>query len=281
MHDIVFETRDGHSLPATLFESRPELKAGRPVVLISSATAVSRRFYRHFAQYLADDAALAVMTYDYRGMNGKLPRKASHAMRMSDWAILDMPAAVAELQRRYPDSPVVGVGHSFGGQAIGLSGAADRFLRYMTVAAGSGWLGHTREHRKLSRNMNWVGLPAAALFGQTPRFLGLGEPLPFGVYRQWRKWCQSPEYFMADDSIPERARLEKVTIPMLAVGFEDDPWATRQSVEAMVAWYRNADIRIRWFEDRELPSEIGHFGFFRAAFRETLWPQLADWLIRD
>lgn len=281
MRDIVITTRDGASLPASIFESQPELKAGRPVVLISSATAVPRRFYRHFAQYLADDGALAVMTYDYRGMDGKMTRREMRRLRMSDWATKDLPAAVEELQRLYPGAPIAGIGHSFGGQALGLSGAAGRFVRYMTIAAGSGWLGHTREREKLSRNMNLIGLPVSALLGHLPRSMGMGEPLPFGAFNQWRKWCNSPNYLMDDESLPERSRFAQVTLPMMLVGFEDDPWATRASVEAMAAWYDHAELRIRWFEQAELKKPVGHFGFFRSDHRDTLWPQMADWLIRD
>lgn len=151
----------------------------------------------------------------------------------------------------------------------------------MPLAAGSGWLGHTREREKLSRNMNLYGWPLAFLMGRLPKSAGLGEPLPYGVFNQWRKWCNSPGYLMDDKSLAERDRFAAVTIPMVAVGFEDDPWATRASVDALVAWYSNADISVRWFGADELTRPVGHFGFFRSEHRETLWPQIADWLIRD
>jgi predicted alpha/beta hydrolase len=33
--------------------------------------------------------------------------------------------------------------------------------------------------------------------------LGMGEDLPLGVYRQWRRWCGYPHYFFDD---PRRGR---------------------------------------------------------------------------
>ena len=39
---------------------------------------------------------------------------------MSDWAALDVTAAVAWMRERYKDLPLSYVGHSFGGQALGL-----------------------------------------------------------------------------------------------------------------------------------------------------------------
>ena len=281
MEHITVQTRDGAELPATLFESNSGLPGKGPVVLISSATAVPRRFYRHFAQYLADNGARAVMTYDYRGINGDIGHWNGYRLRMTDWATQDLPAAVDKLQALYPDHPMTGLGHSFGGQALGLSGAASRFVRYMTICSGSGYLGHTREPRKLWWLMNFVSLPLAFVFGKMPRFAGLGEPLPFGAFNQWRNWCNQPNYFMDDETIAERDCFEHVKIPIAFAGFEDDDWATRASTEAMMKWYANAQATLRWFTTAEAGRPVGHFGFFRREHETGLWPQIGDWLIRD
>ncbi|MFZ1816163.1 MAG: alpha/beta hydrolase [Rhizobiaceae bacterium] len=277
----MIETEDGLEIPATLFERIGGKPGDGPVVLISSATAVPRQAYRRFAQYLAEHGARAVMTYDYRGMGAPLPRGMNRKVRMADWATRDMPAAVKFLARRFPDFPIAGLGHSFGGQALGLSGTSDRFIRYMTLAAGSGFLGHTREREKLSRTMNMIGFPIAATLGLLPGWAGMGKDIPFGAFNQWRRWCNSPDYFMNDPDVPETSRFADVHTPMMAVGFDDDPWATRESTEALVSWYASASPKIRWFtvEERKIP--VGHFGFFRPDHQDTLWPQVADWLVRD
>jgi predicted alpha/beta hydrolase len=279
MEHITVPTEDGQDLPATLFESNSGTRGEGPAILISSATAVPRKIYRHFAQYLADNGARAVLTYDYRGMtrpHGARRRQ----LRMSDWAIHDLPAAAKTLSRHCPDHPIAGLGHSFGGQALGLSGAADRFVRYMTLAAGSGYLPLINDTAKLWLSMNVFGYPLAWALGYLPGWAGMGEDIPFGAFDQWRRWCNSPDYFMSDPSLPETGRFASVTIPMVAVGFEDDPWATRAAIEALVSWYEYADIKIRWFTQKEAGRPVGHFGFFRPEQSEVLWPQIADWLIR-
>jgi predicted alpha/beta hydrolase len=280
MEDATIRTTDGYELPATLFEDNAGLPGNGPLVLISSAAAVPRRFYSHFAQYLADNGARAAMTYDYRGMNGGWTRAEAMNMRMSDWALRDLPAAAAMLQERYADHPLAGLGHSFGGQAFGLSGTSERFLRFMTIAAGSGYLGHTDERDKLHRRLNWFGLPLAAILGYLPGWAGMGEPIPYGAFNQWRKWCNSPDYFMSDASLPQTRRFAEVRTPMVAIGFHDDPWATRPSVEALISWHSRAGIRLRWFGPEEHRGPIGHLGFFRRSNRDMLWPQIADWLVR-
>lgn len=279
MEELQLVTEDGFALAATLFESNAALSPNGPLVLISSATAVRRQYYRHFAQYLADNGARAVLTYDYRGIDKPLSQLASRRARASDWATRDFPAAVRELLRRHPSARLNGLGHSFGGQALGLSGMAQKFSRYMTLCAGSGWLGHTRERDKLHRRMNWVAAPIAAALGTLPAWSGFGVSLPAGVFQQWRRWCNSRDYFMSDPQVPETARFAEVRIPMIAVGFDDDPWMTRASVGDLMSWYSNADIRLRWFGREEAGGEVGHFGFFRPDHRDTLWPQIADWLV--
>ena len=281
MEEIEIQTEDGLTIEGTLFECVAGGHGTGPAILISSATAVPRKVYRRFAQYLADHGASAVLTYDYRGIGKPLPRSMNRKVRMADWATMDMPAALKALKRHKPDSALAGLGHSFGGQALGLSGLAPRFLRYMTIAAGSGYLGLTRERDKLSRNMNLIGLPVAATLGKLPGWAGMGKDIPFGAFNQWRKWCNSPDYFMSDNEVPQRERFAEVSIPIMAVGFDDDPWATRESTNALVSWYENAPVKTRWYSSEECGAPVGHFGFFRENHRETLWPQVADWLVRE
>ena len=103
---------DGYPLAATLFLPRG---AKRHAVLINSATAVPRKIYRGFAGYLARRGC-AVLTYDYRG-TGDSRQKAltgynqpkslvGFKASMSDWAALDVTAAVAWMRERYKTLPL-------------------------------------------------------------------------------------------------------------------------------------------------------------------------------
>ena len=124
--DITVPATDGYPLAATLFLPRG---AKRHAVLINSATAVPRKLYRGFAGYLAKRGC-AVLTYDYRGtgdsrqqaLTGYNQPKSLVGFKasMSDWAAQDITAAVAWMRERYKALPFAYVGHSFGGQALGL-----------------------------------------------------------------------------------------------------------------------------------------------------------------
>ena len=143
--DVTFPAVDGYALGATLFLPRG---AKRHAVLINSATAVPRKIYKGFAGYLAKRGC-AVLTYDYRGIGDSRLRapvgrnqprsligfKAS----MSDWAALDATAAVVWMRDRYKNLPLTYVGHSFGGQALGLLANNSEVSRALLIAAQAGY----------------------------------------------------------------------------------------------------------------------------------------------
>ena len=181
--DITFQAEDGYALGATLFLPRG---AKQHAVLISSATAVPRRIYRRFAGYLAGRGS-AVLTYDYRGIGGSRQRApkslAGFKATMVDWAALDIAAAVKWMRERYRDLPLTYVGHSFGGQALGLLPNNTDVKRALLVAAQAGYwkLMDSPERYRVYALLNFAGMPLTKLFGYMPGWAGVGEDLPKGV----------------------------------------------------------------------------------------------------
>ena len=199
--DIAFVAEDGFALGGTLFEGGGD----RPLVLISSATAVPRGYYAAFARALCKAGARAVLTYDYRGLPGSpTPKGWNKRIGMKDWAVLDMPAAAAALDAVAPGHAMAGVGQSYGGQALGLCGIAGRFTRYGMVATMSGYH-RGLDDRWAGPRMFLIGVPVASLLGRVPRWLGIGEPIPASVFRDWARWCRRPDYFFGDPKVPETA----------------------------------------------------------------------------
>src|SRR3954451_16921715 len=110
--DITVHAMDGHPLGATLYLPRA---AKRHAVLINSATAVPRKIYRGFAGYLAGRGC-AVLTYDYRGIGDSRQKSpvgynqpkslTGFKASMTEWAALDVTAAVAWMRERYKNLPL-------------------------------------------------------------------------------------------------------------------------------------------------------------------------------
>ena len=136
-YEISFAARDSFELSGKLF--MPD--APRAIVLICSATGVRQQFYWKFAEWMTTQG-YGVLTFDYRGigasLNGQSVRDSS--ARKQDWGQLDMPAALDYLVCKFPDLPIHMVGHSVGGQLIGLMPNHERLERIVTVGSSSGYL---------------------------------------------------------------------------------------------------------------------------------------------
>jgi predicted alpha/beta hydrolase len=285
--DITIPAADGYRLAATLFLPRG---AKRHAVLINSATAVPRKIYRGFAAYLAHTGC-SVLTYDYRGIGGSRQRAlegynqprslVGFKATMADWAALDMTAAVAWMRERYHNVPLTFVGHSFGGQALGLLANNGEVSRALLVAAQAGYwkLMASPERYRVFAALNAVGIPLTHLLGYAPGWSGIGEDLPKGVFLQWVKWVMSPHYLFDDKSLPGLKNFANYNGAMRALCFTDDPWATRPAVEMLCEGYTGTSAEILPVRPAELAvPKLGHFGFFRSEHRDTLWRGAAEWL---
>jgi predicted alpha/beta hydrolase len=276
--DLHVRTADGVDLPATLFVGHAADPAA-PAILLSSAAAVERRFYRAFAEYLLEQGAQAVLTYDYRGLGPAARKPGARQHRMKEWGTHDFPAALDVLQRETGAVELAGLGHSFGGLAIGLSGVSARMKRYAMVASLNGYYRRTREPLRVFARMNLAGVPATYLFGKIPASLGLGTALAGPIFRDWARWCRREAFFFDDPAVAESARFADVRLPLLSVGIADDPWGTPAAVSALLRHFPNADLAERWVAPPEGQPAIGHSGFFRRNQRSSLWKPVADFLI--
>ncbi|QLF70726.1 alpha/beta fold hydrolase [Peteryoungia desertarenae] len=275
-HDIHFRASDGFPLQGTLFQG----EGTGPLALISSAAAVPRTIYARFAEHLVGvEGFRAVMTYDYRGVaKSQKPVDWKKPLLMRHWATEDMPAAQTRLNEVAPGHPMVGVGQSFGGQALGLCAEPERFQRYLMVSVMSGHWRYTNEPIKVFASMNLVGVPLALATGRVPGWIGLGETLPGSVFREWTRWGRSAEYFFADTTMNATTDFARIKIPILAIGSTDDPWGTPRAQQAILRHYVNAPVETAWVTPEQAKGPIGHLGFFRSNFKDTLWQPAIQWL---
>jgi predicted alpha/beta hydrolase len=268
--EITLTAKDGYPLGATTYGS------GEHAVLVMPATGVPQSYYAKFAAYLSG-RGFTVLTFDYRGIGRSLSgdvRKLRASMQ--DWALLDARAAFAHLGAR----KVHVVGHSFGGQALGLLPDTDRIAAALMVGSQSGYW---KNWPLLGRAWMWpvthLALPGVAkLHGYFPaaRF-GFGEDLPMGVALQWASWCRHPRYLVGALGVEDA--YAKIKIPIRAYAITDDPFAPLSAVEALRRLYPNAPWETRRVAPRDVGAKaLGHFGFFRERFRDSLWREAAEWL---
>lgn len=268
---------DGFELAATLYQ--PGVGDDGPVVLINSATAVRRGYYDGYARYLAAEG-LTVLTYDYRGIGGSRPRSlARFRARMRQWGEQDLAGVLDWIADHLRPKRLLMVGHSVGGQIVGLAANNQRIHALMLVAAQSGWWGHWPVPSRYRIGLTWLSIPLVTrIYGYLPGRFGTKEDLPGGVAREWARWGRRRNYLI--ESEETRAGFARVRRPLLAYSFtDDDYYAPRPAVEGLLDFYSEADVYHRHLAPKDVGAEaIGHFGFFREKLKDTLWRDSAAWL---
>lgn len=273
---VSLEASDGLRLAATRYPARGRSRGG---LVVAGATAVPQGFYRGFAVHAAARGFTA-LTLDYRGIGRSRPASLrGFEATYFDWARKDLAAAIASLAE--PRAPLYYVGHSFGGHALGLLPDPGAVSAAYFFGLGAGWHGWMPPLESLRVQLMWNAVfPAlAAWMGYLPgRMLGMGEDLPLGVYRDWRRWCSYPRYFFDDPD--QRALADvfgRVRAPIAVANAVDDRWAPPRSRDAfLVKGYRSAPVERIDLDPRELGA-LGHMGYFRRSAR-PLWDRVLDWL---
>ncbi len=266
----ILQAADGYPLAASFF--RPAAGREKAIVIVNGATGVRRRFYDRFALYLADRGFLTV-TYDYRGIGDSRLNTLNLPLTMEAWGSRDFDGVLRFVHGLRSDLPIFVVGHSVGGQIVGLAEHNWIVDGAVAVGAQSGYWRHwpVRAQRRMA--FNWhVMIPAlVTLFGELPGWAGTGQPLPAGVARQWARWCRHPDFLFGED--PARRRgFEQISIPMLVLGMDADPYAPPAAVDAFARFYPRATVDRRHLND----PRLGHFDFFRPQ-QEALWGEVDHW----
>jgi len=274
---IEIETSDRVRLGATLF--RPRAATPRAVA-IQAATGVKQTYYAGFAAYLAE-RGFSVLIYDYRGIGRSRPASLKgYGATMRDWAERDIPAAFDFLERTAPGARLMAVGHSFGGQIYGLLPQRERIAAALVVGSQSGYWRHWRGAQRAGMwAFTHLFIPGITqLYGYAAASrIGMGEDLPAGVALEWARWCRHPEYVVG--ALGAHADYARFRAPLRVVAPTDDRYAPLPAVEALLRLYPSARGEIRRVTPQEVGAQrIGHFGFFREPFRNSLWREAADWL---
>ncbi|MEM8532614.1 MAG: alpha/beta fold hydrolase [Chloroflexota bacterium] len=273
IQDITITTTDGFSLAATCFEV-----TGSDVwVLINSATAVPRQFYRRFASYIQDQG-WSVLTFDYRGIGESRPKSLrGFEAKMRDWALYDIAGVIDWIVLAHQPRKLFVVGHSVGGQTLGLLENGHHIDAVVAVSAQSGYWGvQAQNERQRTRLIVSVAMPILSqLLGYFPwSKLGAGEDLPKGVALEWAGWCRQRNYLLDDPTLP-LGRYERFVAPILSYSIDDDGWGTRQAVDEMMRAYHHVERRHIRPADYGLES-IKHTGFFRPQ-SQALWDEALTW----
>lgn len=281
MQTLDFVAPDGFALKGRLFPAVGTAKAG---IIINSATAVRCTFYYAFAEHLAEHG-YTVICYDYRGVGGSQPQPHSEsaaALSMRAWGELDFETVIQWAFNAYPTLSWHCIGHSVGGQLVGLAASNHKLSSIYCVASQNGYWKNWGWLQQPKLLLLWyVVIPLLSkLLGFLPGFVLGGESLPGPIIQEWARWCTTPDFITDAQGYPLRDGFMRYDKKMRFVVISDDlDFAPRKAVKALQALFISADTELDDIEPQVFGlKEIGHFGFFKHQNKDALWHNTIDWL---
>lgn len=269
---ITLTTDDGYALSATRYGA---IGAVNGNIVVAGATGVQQRFYRRFAEHAALQG-YSVLTLDYRGVGQSSPKSLKgFEMSYLDWGFCDLAAAVDFMSDE--SIPLFWVGHSFGGHGLGLLPNHQKITAAYCFGTGAGWAGWMPNLERLKVRLLWSCILPLIVWRKgymAWSILGMGDDLPLGVYKDWKRWCAHPHYFFDDPLMSAVADCySSVRTPIVFANATDDPWAPPRSRDAFIKGYSNAPVITR---DIYAAKAIGHMGYFRLSALDT-WDEMLQW----
>lgn len=270
---------DGHPIAITTFTPKQSIKAA---IFIAPATGIKRQFYNNFAQYLANNQ-YAVITFDNRGIGQSLSGKLKdNEASLQCWGEQDMPAVFNHLRVTFPGTKYHLLGHSAGGQLVGLMPNGSDLSSMFNVASSSGYMKNMQPLYKIQAKffLNFFSPISNKIFGATnSHWFGMGEPLPKHVARQWGEWCRGGGYVKTAFGKSVKSHIyDSLNIPSKWVHAIDDDIANTANVADMLSVFTNLipEVLTLTPKDHSL-KEIGHMKFFSRK-SQCLWPIALEWL---
>lgn len=261
------------------------------VALINAGAGIDSRYYSRFAAYLAE-SGIPTLVYDYRGIGQSRPKSMrGFEASVEDWGSKDAAAALDWLAERYPGARRIVIGHSVGGFLTGFARNGYLIDHMVLVGSHTGYWGDYAPAARPAMFLLWHALMPALtrLVGYFPgRRLHLLEDLPRGVALEWAA-RRKPDFWWnvrRPDGTPDVERIDEVLgrfrairASVLALRFEDDPFATAAATDRVLGLYSGCRAEQRLVMRSDVGGQkIGHFGFFRSRFRDVLWPVVLRWL---
>ena len=282
-----FPALDGYELGGVHFASGHEIEPTIAVIIAGGGGIPARR-YRHFAAFLAS-SGIPVLTFDYRGVGMSRPKRLrGFKASAEDWSELDCGGAIAWTRRQYPSAELAVVAHSISSLIVGGAKNIGECSRMVFIAAHTGYFGDYSKHYRIPMAVLWhVVMPLLTrLFGYFPaRKLGLGEDIPAGMAMQWaarRTPDFRPEATAPDPSRARAmlARFRDIKMPVFALSFSDDAFATEKGTRRLLAVYPGLTVQYECVKPAQMGlANIGHFGFFRRDAKTMLWPMVLSYLL--
>lgn len=267
---------DGVEIKGKLFI--PE--SPKAVVQFNGGTGAKKEFYQPFLEYLTDHGYICCL-WDYRGSGESAPKNLKGCdYTFRDYGMQDMPAIKKYLTSRFSDLPFFLVVHSVGGQQSGFANNLADVKGMVAIAVSTGYAPYMPfKYRVLAQYFFNVFTPLSIFFNGylASKKLGYMEDLPKNVILEWRDWCRAKGYFFDEQfygkTVP-KGSYENMPFPIQMYSLTDDTISSERNIKNFWNHVKSDHgIKFTTYSPKEFGvKQIGHMGFFKKRFKESLWP---------
>ena len=269
---VCIPAADGHPLGGRVYEPIGPTDA---TILALPGIGVPQRVFRHVGDWLAQ-RGVRVVSVDYRGIGESASQDGGATASLSTWALADAVGALRFVRDQYATTPVL-LGHSFGGQALGIAEELHEVRAAIFVGSQLGHPQHWDGLGRLKVELLWRALlpVTTRFFDPIPKWV-VGEELPGGVAREWLSWGRGDDWLMTYIEGAD-ARYASFSRPILAYAISDDDIAPPRAVDDLLRRFASADVRRVDITPEALGrSSIGHVGLFRPTNTTRVWEHWLD-----
>lgn len=238
-------------------------------------------YYAGLAQGLSN-AGLHAITSDLRGIGSSSVRASpSHDFGYKEMLSLDLPALIAQVRVCFPESKVLLLGHSLGGQLCALY-----LSEHPEAAEGLILIATCNVHYKgWSPFMRWRVLGTAlslrslgALMGYVPaRRLGFAGNEARTVIIDWSNNCKNGRYVVKHSRHDYDLSLQQMAKPILSISFEADRLAPPRAVANLLSKLPRCSVTAKCFSSNHPGLEnAGHFDWAKRP--ETVTETISSWV---
>lgn len=270
----------GYDIELSVFKPKTSINKS---IIISSATGVLQHFYYKFASHFSE-LGYTVYTFDYSGIgksNLSIADLKRNTVDLKTWGENDQSSVIDYAKSENPKHNIIVITHSIGGQILAFNTHMPKIDAIITVASQSGYWKLWKGFERFKMFTFWyVLIPTLTpMFGYFPaKTFGLFENLPKQMAYQWRNWGKHKDYMLNEFNF-EDLQFKNFNKNILVLSFTKDEFASKASVDWLAEQFIHAKLERRHIIPNDLGiANIGHFGFFRSQFKDSLWKMTDEWI---
>ena len=237
------------------------------VVLVLPALGVRASFYKPLCIALAQKG-LHAATIDWRG-NGTSSVRPSYEVDFGYKELVeDTVKVIFQLDKVFPQSKVIILGHSLGGQIGSLLMSRHPLLveqLFLVAACNVYYKGFVGQEKKIKRAAKWIPI-TATFFGHFPgKWVGFGGKEARGVMSDWSDNALTGLYEPAREDFNYEKSMSLCTNPITAISLEGDNLAPKKAVANLVGKFKSStkNTHIEATAEDFGIDELSHFNWVK------------------